>query len=106
MSRCTVRQVAKVSGVSVRALHRYDQIGLLKSASVGENGYRYHGREELLHLQQRLFHRELEFPLEAIRAVLAAPDFDPKAARRVAAGRSSTPRRGATAVCSTRWMTP
>lgn len=76
MSRYTVRQVARMSGVSVRTLHHYDQIGLLRPASVGENGYRYYGREELLRLQQILFHRELEFPLEAIRAVLAAPDFD------------------------------
>ena len=82
MSRYTVRQVAKMSGVSVRTLHHYDQIGLLKPASVGENGYRYYGHEELLRLQQILFHRELEFPLEAIRAVLAAPDFDRKAALR------------------------
>lgn len=82
MNRYTVRQVAKMSGVSVRTLHHYDQIGLLKPASVGENGYRYYGREELLRLQQILFHRELEFPLEAIRAVLAAPDFDRKEALR------------------------
>ncbi len=82
MSRYTVRQVAKMSGISVRALHHYDQIGLLKPASVGENGYRYYGREELLRLQQILFHRELEFPLEAIAAVLAAPDFDRKEALR------------------------
>ena len=82
MSGYTVRQVAKMSGVSVRTLHHYDQIGLLKPASVGENGYRYYGREELLRLQQILFHRELEFPLEAIRAVLAAPDFDRKEALR------------------------
>ena len=82
MSRYTVKQVAKMSGVSVRTLHHYDDIGLLKPASVGENGYRYYGREELLRLQQILFHRELEFPLEAIAAVLAAPDFDRKAALR------------------------
>lgn len=82
MSRYTVKQVATLSGVSVRTLHHYDQIGLLKPASVGENGYRYYGREELLRLQQILFHRELEFPLEAIAAVLAAPDFDRKAALR------------------------
>jgi hypothetical protein len=55
----TVKQVAKLSGVSVRALHHYDEIGLLKPASVGANGYRYYGREELLRLQQILFHREL-----------------------------------------------
>ena len=76
MSRYTVKQLAKLSGVSVRTLHHYDQIGLLKPAAVGLNGYRYYGREELLRLQQILFHRELEFPLEAIRAVLAQPDFD------------------------------
>jgi DNA-binding transcriptional MerR regulator len=76
MKYYTVKDVAKLSGVSVRALHHYDEIGLLKPACVGENGYRYYGREELLRLQQILFHRELEFPLEAIAAVLASPDFD------------------------------
>lgn len=78
----TVREVAKLSGVSVRTLHHYDAIGLLKPAHVGENGYRWYGREELLRLQQILFHRELEFPLEAIAAVLKAPDFDRIAALR------------------------
>lgn len=78
----TVKQVARMAGISVRALHHYDQIGLLKPASVGENGYRYYGREELLRLQQILFHRELEFPLEAIAAVLDQPGFDRKAALR------------------------
>jgi DNA-binding transcriptional MerR regulator len=57
MSVYTVKEVAKLSGVSVRALHHYDEIGLLKSASVGANGYRYYGRDELLRLQQILFHR-------------------------------------------------
>jgi DNA-binding transcriptional MerR regulator len=76
MSKYPVKQVAKLSGVSVRTLHHYDEIGLLKPASVGENGYRYYGREELLRLQQIMFHRELEFPLEAIAAVLSAPEFD------------------------------
>ena len=76
MTQYTVKDVARLSGVSVRALHHYDEIGLLKPACVGENGYRYYGREELLRLQQILFHRELEFPLEAIAAVLTAPDFD------------------------------
>ena len=76
MKRITVRALARLSGVSVRTLHHYDQIGLLKPACVGANGYRYYGREELLRLQQILFHRELEFPLEAIAQVLARPDFD------------------------------
>lgn len=72
----TVRDVARLSGVSVRALHHYDRIGLLTPARVERNGYRLYGREDLLRLQQILFYRELEFPLEAIAAVLAAPDFD------------------------------
>lgn len=80
MSGYTVKQVAKLSGVSVRALHHYDEIGLLKPDSVGANGYRYYGRDELLRLQQILFHRELGFPLDEIRQVLDAPDFDRAAA--------------------------
>ncbi len=48
MKMLTVKQVAKLSGVSVRALHHYDQIGLLKPASIGRNRYRYYGEDELL----------------------------------------------------------
>jgi len=76
----TVKQVAKLSGVSVRTLHHYDEVGLLKPACVGANGYRYYGREELLRLQQILFHRELGFSLEEIARVLDAKDFDRVAA--------------------------
>lgn len=76
----TVKQVAKLSGVSVRALHHYDEIGLLKPACVGANGYRYYGREELLRLQQILFHRELGFSLEQIGRTLDAAGFDKAAA--------------------------
>src|ERR1700742_1594971 len=87
MALYTVKQVAKMAGLSVRALHHYDQIGLLKPASVGQNGYRYYGRDELLRLQQILFHRELEFPLEAIAQVPDKPDFDRVAALRRHRGR-------------------
>lgn len=80
MSDYTVKQVAKLSGVSVRTLHHYDEIGLLKPGAVGANGYRYYGRDELLRLQQILFHRELGFPLAEIAKVLDAPDFDRVAA--------------------------
>jgi len=76
MKRYTVKEVARLAGISVRAMHHYDAVGLLKPAEVGENGYRYYGRAELLRLQQILLHRELEFPLEAIKAVLEAPGFD------------------------------
>jgi DNA-binding transcriptional MerR regulator len=70
MSMHTVKQLARLSGVSVRTLHYYDQIGLLKPAQVGANGYRYYGREELLRLQQILLHRELDLPLESIALLL------------------------------------
>ena len=76
MSAYTVKQLAVLSGVSVRTLHHYDQIGLLKPAWVGANGYRYYGRDELLRLQQVLFHRELGFPLNEISRLLDAPGFD------------------------------
>jgi len=76
MKMLTVKQVAKVSGVSVRALHHYDEIGLLKPASIGRNRYRYYGREELLRLQQILLHRELDIPLGEIAAILDGPDFN------------------------------
>jgi DNA-binding transcriptional MerR regulator len=76
----TVSEVAKLSGVSVRTLHHYDEVGLLKPACVGANGYRYYGKDELLRLQQILFHRELGFPLDEIARVLDAPGFDRVAA--------------------------
>lgn len=78
----TVKQMARLSGVSVRALHHYDDIGLLKPASVGENGYRYYGRDELLRLQQIMLHRELDLPLDEIAALLDAEGFDRLAALR------------------------
>jgi DNA-binding transcriptional MerR regulator len=76
----TVSEVARLSGVSVRTLHHYDEVGLLKPATVGVNGYRYYGQDELLRLQQILFHREIGLPLVEIAQVLDAPDFDRAAA--------------------------
>ena len=70
MTSYTVKQLARLSGVSVRTLHHYDEIGLLKPAFTGENRYRYYGREELLRLQDILFHRELGVPLQAIGKLL------------------------------------
>ena len=81
-NRYTVSQVATLSGVSVRALHHYDEIGLLKPAFIGANGYRYYGREELLRLQQILFHRELGLSLDEIRRAIDTPGFDRAAALR------------------------
>lgn len=75
----TVKQVAKASGISVRALHHYDHIGLLKP-DVGDNGYRYYGQAELLRLQHILFYRELGLPLAEISRILDDPAFDTRAA--------------------------
>lgn len=72
----TVKQVAKLSGISVRTLHWYDAIHLLSPAFVGENGYRYYQDEQLLLLQQILFYKELGFALEKIRLILHRSDFD------------------------------
>jgi DNA-binding transcriptional MerR regulator len=71
MGNYTVKQLARLSGVSVRTLHHYDEIGLLKPSFLGENRYRYYGREELLRLQDILFHRELGVPLQEIGELLA-----------------------------------
>jgi DNA-binding transcriptional MerR regulator len=70
MATYTVKQLARLSGVSIRTLHHYDEIGLLKPAFTGENRYRYYGREELLRLQDILFHRELGVPLQEIGRLL------------------------------------
>jgi DNA-binding transcriptional MerR regulator len=70
MKELTVKQLAAISGVSVRDLLYYDQFGLLKPASMGANGYRYYGRKELLRLQRILFHRELGVPLSEVAELL------------------------------------
>lgn len=76
----TVKQVAEMSGVSVRTLHFYDETGLLKPAYCGRNGYRYYEEPQLLLLQQILFYRELGFELKQIRPILKRPDFEKIAA--------------------------
>ena len=72
----TVKKLAELSGVTERALRWYDEIGLLKPAYYGENGYRYYEEEELLLLQQILFYRELGIPLDEIRRAVVGNDFD------------------------------
>ncbi len=77
MEKYSVKEVASMSGVSIRTLHYYDQIGLLKPSSRTEANYRFYGESELLRLQQILFYKELDFPLKDIQALLDDPDFDP-----------------------------
>src|SRR5215469_9568686 len=72
----TVKEVSGLSGVSVRTLHFYDEVGLLKPGYVGANGYRYYEEPQLLTLQQVLFYRELGFELKEIKRILAQADFE------------------------------
>jgi DNA-binding transcriptional MerR regulator len=76
----TVKQVAAMSGVSVRTLHFYDETDLLKPAYYGANGYRFYEEPQLLTLQQILFYRELNFELKQIKKVLGRADFEKVAA--------------------------
>ena len=76
----TVKEVSRLTGVSVRTLHHYDAIGLLKPAKVTEAGYRLYDDAALGRLQTILLFRELEFPLREIKEMLAAESFDPIAA--------------------------
>jgi DNA-binding transcriptional MerR regulator len=72
----SVKQIARLAGVSVRTLHLYDQIGLLKPSVRTQANYRQYGEPELLRLQQILFYRELDLPLKEIAEILNDPDFD------------------------------
>jgi DNA-binding transcriptional MerR regulator len=79
----TVSQVARMAGVSVRALHHYDEIGLLRPSGRSEAGYRLYAQADLERLQQVMFFRALEFPLEEIARIMGDPDFDVGAALRM-----------------------
>jgi DNA-binding transcriptional MerR regulator len=72
----TVKQLSALAGVSVRALHHYDEIKLLSPTQVGANRYRYYDDAALLRLQQILFYREIGLELAQIKDVLDAPGFD------------------------------
>ena len=73
----TVKEVSLLTGVSIRTLHHYDQIGLLKPSAISEAGYRLYDDGALEKLQTILLFRELEFPLEKIRTIIENPSFDP-----------------------------
>ena len=76
----TVKEVSKLTGVSVRTLHHYDSIGLLKPTAVTESGYRLYDDTTLTRLQNILLFRELQFPLKDIKEILDNPDFVPEEA--------------------------
>jgi DNA-binding transcriptional MerR regulator len=72
----SVNELAKLAGVSVRTLHLYDKMGLLKPSKRSPKGYRIYGQKELLKLQQVLFYKELDMPLREIARILDDPLFD------------------------------
>jgi DNA-binding transcriptional MerR regulator len=76
MKTYSVKKLSSLAGVSVRTLHHYDRLGLLKPSVRTEARYRLYGEKELIRLQQILFYKELDFPLQEIRQVLEDPDFD------------------------------
>jgi len=71
-----VKEVSELAGVSVRTLHHYDEIGLLKPSEIGDNGYRLYSEQDLERLQQVLFFREMELPLQEVRRILDDPAYD------------------------------
>ncbi|MCB7304444.1 MerR family transcriptional regulator [Bariatricus massiliensis] len=72
----TVKEVSHLTGISVRTLHYYDEIGLLKPTRISEAGYRLYDDKALEELQQILFFREFDMPLKEIKAVMGNPDLD------------------------------
>lgn len=71
-----VKEVADLVGISVRALHHYDEIGLLVPEKTTEAGYRIYSDENLGLLQQILFFKELGFPLKKIKEIIDSPSFE------------------------------
>ena len=72
----TVKEVSDLTGISVRTLHYYDEIGLLKPTDKSEAGYRLYDDKALETLQQVLFFREFDIPLKEIKAIMANPALD------------------------------
>ena len=75
-----IKEVAELAGVSVRSLHHYDEIRLLKPSNVTASGYRIYTDKELQRLQQILFFKELGFGLQEIKNILDSPNFDQREA--------------------------
>lgn len=71
-----IKEVAALTGLTVRTLHYYDQIGLLRPSRVTDAGYRLYDEAALERLQEILFFRELDFPLRQIQTILSQPHYD------------------------------
>lgn len=72
----TVKEVSMITGVSIRTLRYYDEIGLLKPTELTETGYRLYDNKALEKLQEILFFRELEIPLITIKEIMDTPNYD------------------------------
>ncbi len=72
-----IKEFAQLTGVSVRTLHYYDEIGLLKPSEVdAQTGYRFYDGSSFERMQEILFYRELDFSLKTIAEILSSPDYD------------------------------
>jgi len=76
----TVNELATLAGISVRALHYYDEIGLLSPSDITNSGYRLYDENCLKRLQEIMLFRELQFPLKDIKRIIDNPGFDKKKA--------------------------
>lgn len=72
----TVKEVSEITGVSIRALRYYDEIGLLKPTQLTDAGYRLYDDKALESLQEIMFFRELEIPLNTIKKIMENPNYD------------------------------
>ena len=76
-----IKEFAEFTGVSVRTLHYYDEIGLLTPAFVDKStGYRFYDENSLIRMQEILFYRELDFSLKSIREILSSPNYNKRKA--------------------------
>ena len=72
-----IKEFSRFTGVSVRTLHYYDEIDLLRPAAVDRcTGYRYYDESSLIRMQEILFYRELDFSLKSIGEILSSPYYD------------------------------
>nr|WP_314459762.1 MerR family transcriptional regulator [uncultured Clostridium sp.] len=78
----TIKQVSDLTGISIRMLHYYDKIGLLKPSKITDAGYRLYGDDSLEILQQILFFKELDIPLKEMKEILESSHYDKKQALR------------------------
>ena len=78
----TVHELAQYSGTSIKMLHHYDKIGLLKPCCIDKNGYRKYNDDSIRRLQQIMLYKEMDLPLKKIKNIIDQPSFDQRKATR------------------------